>query len=97
MSSRPALLAVLAIALSCHWKREAPQRLVVADFAGTALGLVFIALAVISDGMYALAAGSAAGWLNARRGFARTQRLVTGSVLVGLGLATAFSGAHRKN
>jgi threonine/homoserine/homoserine lactone efflux protein len=61
------------------------------------LGLVFIGLAVISDGMYALAAGSAAGWLNARRGFARSQRLVTGSVLVGLGFATAFSGAHRKN
>jgi threonine/homoserine/homoserine lactone efflux protein len=61
------------------------------------LGLAFIGLAVISDGMYALAAGSAAGWLNARRGFARSQRLVTGSVLVGLGLATAFSGAHRKN
>jgi threonine/homoserine/homoserine lactone efflux protein len=61
------------------------------------LGLVFIALAVLSDGAYAIAAGSAAGWLNPRRGFARTQRLVSGSVLVGLGLATAFSGAHRKS
>jgi threonine/homoserine/homoserine lactone efflux protein len=61
------------------------------------LGLVFIALAVISDGVYAIAAGSAAGWLNARRGFVRTQRLVAGSVLVGLGVATAFSGAHRKS
>jgi threonine/homoserine/homoserine lactone efflux protein len=61
------------------------------------LGLVFIGLAVISDGMYALAAGSAAGWLKARRGFARSQRLVTGTVLVGLGLATAFSGANRKS
>ncbi len=61
------------------------------------LGLVFIALAVVSDGLYAIAAGSAAGWLSARRGFARSQRLATGTLLVGLGLATAFSGAHRKN
>jgi threonine/homoserine/homoserine lactone efflux protein len=60
------------------------------------LGLVFIGLAVISDGAYAIAAGSAAGWVSARRGFARAERFVSGSVLVGLGLAAAFSGAHRK-
>jgi threonine/homoserine/homoserine lactone efflux protein len=60
------------------------------------LGLVFIGLAVLSDGAYAIAAGSAAGWVSARRGFARAERFVSGSVLVGLGLATAFSGAHRK-
>jgi threonine/homoserine/homoserine lactone efflux protein len=61
------------------------------------LGLVFIGLAVVSDGVYAIVAGSAAGWVSARRGFARAERYVSGSVLVGLGLATAFSGAHRKN
>ena len=61
------------------------------------LGLVFIGLAVISDGAYAIAAGSAAGWVSARRGFARAERFVSGAVLVGLGLATAFSGAHRKS
>jgi threonine/homoserine/homoserine lactone efflux protein len=61
------------------------------------LGLVFIGLAVVSDGAYAIVAGSAAGWVSARRGFARAERYVSGSVLVGLGLATAFSGAHRKN
>ena len=60
------------------------------------LGLVFIGLALISDGAYAIAAGSAAGWVSARRGFARAERFLSGSVLVGLGLATAFSGAHRK-
>jgi threonine/homoserine/homoserine lactone efflux protein len=60
------------------------------------LGLVFIALAMLSDGAYALAAGSAAGWLSARRGFSRAERYVSGTVLVGLGLATALSGAHRK-
>ena len=60
------------------------------------LGLVFIGLAVLSDGAYAIAAGSAAGWVSTRRGFARAERFVSGSVLVGLGLATAFAGAHRK-
>ena len=60
------------------------------------LGLVFIGLAVISDGAYAVAAGSAAGWMSARRGFAKAERFLSGSVLVGLGFATALSGAHRK-
>jgi threonine/homoserine/homoserine lactone efflux protein len=60
------------------------------------LGLVFIGLAILSDGAYAIAAGSAAGWLSARRGFSRAERYVSGTVLVGLGLATALSGAHRK-
>ena len=57
------------------------------------LGLVFILLATLSDGMYALAAGSAAGWLRGRSGFMRGERYATGSVLVGLGVLTAFSGA----
>jgi threonine/homoserine/homoserine lactone efflux protein len=61
------------------------------------LGLVFLLLAVVSDGIYAIAAGSAAGWLRERRGFARAERWASGGVLVGLGLATAFSGAHRKD
>jgi threonine/homoserine/homoserine lactone efflux protein len=57
------------------------------------LGLVFILLATVSDGLYALAAGSAAGWLRGRSGFVRAERYGTGGVLVGLGLLTAFSGA----
>jgi threonine/homoserine/homoserine lactone efflux protein len=60
------------------------------------LGLVFIGLAILSDGAYAIAAGSAAGWVSARRGFSRAERYVSGTVLVGLGLATALPGAHRK-
>jgi threonine/homoserine/homoserine lactone efflux protein len=59
------------------------------------LGLLFILLAMLSDGLYALAAGSAAGWLRGRPAFLRGERLATGSVLVGLGLLTAFSGASR--
>jgi threonine/homoserine/homoserine lactone efflux protein len=59
------------------------------------LGLVFILLAIVSDGTYAVAAGSAAGWVRGRPAFLRAERWASGGVLVGLGLATAFSGAHR--
>ena len=61
------------------------------------LGLVFILLATLSDGLYALAAGSAAGWLRGRRGFVRGERYATGSVLVGLGVLAAFSGAKNNH
>lgn len=60
-----------------------------------ALGLVFILLATVSDGLYALAAGSAAGWVRQRPGLARGERYASGGVLVGLGVLTAFSGAHK--
>jgi threonine/homoserine/homoserine lactone efflux protein len=61
------------------------------------LGIVFILLAIVSDGIYALAAGSAAGWMRGRPAFLRAERWASGGVLVGLGLATAFSGAHRNS
>jgi threonine/homoserine/homoserine lactone efflux protein len=60
------------------------------------LGLIFVALALVSDGLYALAAGTAAGWLRGSSGFVRAERWLSGSVLVGLGVATAFSGSQRK-
>jgi threonine/homoserine/homoserine lactone efflux protein len=59
------------------------------------LGLLFIAVAVVSDGAYALVAGSASGWLRESRAFARAQRYVSGTVFVGLGVATALSGSRR--
>jgi threonine/homoserine/homoserine lactone efflux protein len=40
-------------------------------------------------------AGTAGGWLKRSRGFARGQRYVAGSVYIGLGVATAFSGVKR--
>jgi threonine/homoserine/homoserine lactone efflux protein len=60
-----------------------------------ALGLLFIALAVLSDGSWVLIAGTASDRLRGHRGFARAQRYVSGSVFVGLGLATALAGGHR--
>jgi threonine/homoserine/homoserine lactone efflux protein len=50
----------------------------------------------VSDGMYALAAGTASGWLRGNPRFVRAERWVSGTVLVGLGVTAALSGSHRK-
>ena len=57
------------------------------------LGLTFVVLALLSDSVWAIVAGFGAGWL---REHLSLQRWVSGSVFVGLGLATAVSGGHRK-
>ena len=61
------------------------------------LGLVFVALAVVSDGAWALVAGTASDRLRGHTGFLRAQRYVSGTVFVGLGVATALTGSHRKS
>lgn len=53
------------------------------------LGLLFVALAVISDSVWALIAGSASERLRDSRRFLAVQRYVSGSVFVGLGALTA--------
>jgi threonine/homoserine/homoserine lactone efflux protein len=53
------------------------------------LGLLFVALAVLSDSVWALAAGSASERLRGSRRFLAVQRYVSGSVFVGLGALTA--------
>ena len=55
------------------------------------LGLLFVVLAVFSDSLWALAAGTASARLRGSRGFLRVQRYVSGSVFVGLGALAAFS------
>jgi threonine/homoserine/homoserine lactone efflux protein len=52
------------------------------------LGLLFVALAVMSDSVWALVAGSASKRLRGSRFFS-VQRYVSGSVFVGLGALTA--------
>jgi len=59
------------------------------------LGLLFAVMGIVSDGSYALLAGSAAEWLRGSLRFLRVQRYFAGSVYIGLGLATAFSGSSR--
>ena len=58
----------------------------------TVLGLMFVAIALVSDSVWGLAAGSAAGWLQSRRRVLRAQRLTSGGVMVGLGVAAALTG-----
>jgi threonine/homoserine/homoserine lactone efflux protein len=57
-----------------------------------ALGMLFTIMGLTSDSLWALAAGSAAGWLQSNRAFLRNQKYVSGTVYIGLGLATAASG-----
>jgi threonine/homoserine/homoserine lactone efflux protein len=58
------------------------------------LGATFTCLGLVTDGTYALLASTGAGWLRGRPGVARTSRLVSGGVLVGLGLTTALAGSR---
>ena len=59
------------------------------------LGLTFMLLGLVTDSMWALAAGSAGETLRKSRRWARVQRYVSGSVFVGLGVVTALTGSHR--
>ena len=61
------------------------------------LGFVFVSLALASDSLYGLAAGTLGGALRRSRAYAGAQRWVSGSVFVGLGLATAVSGSEAKS
>ena len=59
------------------------------------LGLTFMVLGLVTDSMWALAAGSAGETLRKSRRWARAQRYVSGSVFVALGVITALTGSHR--
>jgi threonine/homoserine/homoserine lactone efflux protein len=58
------------------------------------LGVAFVLLGLVSDGSYALLASTGAGWLRRRPGVARTSRLVSGGVLISLGVTTALAGSR---
>jgi threonine/homoserine/homoserine lactone efflux protein len=57
------------------------------------LGLLFAALGLVTDSLWALAAGTAGGLVRGSRHFVRVQRYVAGSVYIGLGVVTALAGA----
>jgi threonine/homoserine/homoserine lactone efflux protein len=59
------------------------------------LGSMFVAIALVSDSLWAVASGSAAAWLKERPLAAKLERWVTGTVLVGLGTVAALSGGHK--
>jgi threonine/homoserine/homoserine lactone efflux protein len=60
------------------------------------LGLIFVALGLLSDGLYAVAAGTAGGWLKRDGRILRAERYVGGTVFVGLGVTAALAGSGRK-
>jgi threonine/homoserine/homoserine lactone efflux protein len=58
------------------------------------LGAAFVLLGLLSDGAYALLASTGAGWLRRRPRVARASRLVSGGVLISLGVTTALAGSR---
>jgi len=58
------------------------------------LGAAFVLLGLLSDGAYALLASTGAGWLRRRPRVARRSRLVSGGVLISLGVTTALAGSR---
>jgi len=60
------------------------------------LGLLFTALGFITDGCYALAAGTAGHWLKRSRGYLKFERYISGVLFIGLGLTAAFAGNQKK-
>jgi threonine/homoserine/homoserine lactone efflux protein len=55
------------------------------------LGGLFVMMAIVTDGMYALLASTAGGWLKRNRSFLRAERYVVGSVYIGLGVTAALA------
>jgi threonine/homoserine/homoserine lactone efflux protein len=53
------------------------------------LGLIFVVIALCSDSVWALAAGTLGAWLRRSRWYLGVKRWVTGTVFVGLGASTA--------
>ena len=60
------------------------------------LGLIFVGMAVITDGCYALLSGTAGSWLKTSPWYLRFQRYVAGSIYIGLGVIAATSGGSAK-
>lgn len=60
------------------------------------LGVIFASLGILSDGAYAIAAGSFGQWLKNHAGVLRAQRYFAGCVFITLGLLTAATGSAKK-
>ena len=59
------------------------------------LGCLFNLMAIFTDGLYALLAGTAGQWLKGRSSFAHADRYVVGSVYIGVGVTAAVAdGKH---
>jgi threonine/homoserine/homoserine lactone efflux protein len=59
------------------------------------LGAIFVGCAIVTDSMYALLASSLAGRLKGNQNFQKGQQYFAGLVYIGLGIATALTGAKK--
>ena len=55
------------------------------------LGCLFIFMAVVTDSLYALLAGTVGQWLKGTRSFLRVERYLVGTVYIGLGVMAALA------
>jgi threonine/homoserine/homoserine lactone efflux protein len=60
------------------------------------LGILFLLTATITDGMYAVLAGTAGRWLRGNLRFLRAQKYVAGIVYIGLGVVAALTPSNAK-
>ena len=61
------------------------------------LGGLFVLMAIVSDGMYALLASSAGQWLKSRRQVWVLERYVAGFIYIGLGITAALADTPRSH
>jgi threonine/homoserine/homoserine lactone efflux protein len=60
------------------------------------LGALFVAMGLISDGVYAVIAGWTGHWFAQRRAGIAAERFIPGTVYIGLGLITALSDPAKR-
>jgi threonine/homoserine/homoserine lactone efflux protein len=60
------------------------------------LGAIFVGMALVTDSVYALLAGTAGRWLKGSPHFLRAQRYISGTIYIGLGVTTALASGRSK-
>jgi threonine/homoserine/homoserine lactone efflux protein len=55
------------------------------------LGCLFVFMAIVTDSLYALLAGTVGQWLKGTRSFLRVERYLVGTVYIGLGIMAALA------
>jgi threonine/homoserine/homoserine lactone efflux protein len=59
------------------------------------LGLMFTLMGLLSDGLYAMIAGTAGAWVKRQSRYWDWERYVTGGVFIGLGVTAALAGGRK--
>jgi len=59
------------------------------------LGCLFVLMAIVTDSLYALLAGTVGQWLKGTRSFLRVERYLVGTVYIGLGVMATLADTKR--